>query len=184
MAEAPLKDAIKGKDVEIEWMPFELRPYPAETVSLKDPRYRQGWEQSIKPMAERFGVKMNMPKVDPSPHTHLAHEGFRFAKETGKGNEYVEAVLRAYWEDGKDIGKIDVLADIAESAGVDRNGIVEALKERRYEPHHKQALRHAYYEASITAVPTFFIGRRRVQGLHTKESLEKIINEETAANES
>lgn len=159
-----------------------MRPYPAETVSLKDPRYRQGWEQSIAPLADRLGVKMNMPAVDPAPHTHLAHEGFRFAKEQGKGNEYVEAVLRAYWEDGKDIGKIDVLADITETAGVDRSGIEEALKERRYEPHHKQALRHAYYEASITAVPTFFIGSRRVQGLHSKEALEKIIFEEASNN--
>jgi predicted DsbA family dithiol-disulfide isomerase len=160
-------------------MPFELRPYPTETVSVKNAKFQQGWSQSIKPMAERFGVKMNMPQVDPVPHTHLAHEGFRFAKEYGKGNEYVEAVLKAFWELGRNIGDVGVLSGIAESVGLHQKEFETALNERKYEFHHKQALKHAYYDAGITAVPTFFIGNRRVQGLHTRESLERIINEET-----
>ncbi|WP_409305929.1 DsbA family protein [Peribacillus sp. SCS-155] len=183
MAEAPLKEAIQGKDIEIEWMPFELRPYPTETLSTKNERFQQGWHQSIKPMAERFGVKMNMPQLDPVPHTHLAHEGFRFAKEHGKGNEYVEAVLKQFWESSANIGQVSVLADIAETAGLDRQEFEAALTERKYEQHHKQALRHAYYDAKITAVPTFFIGTRRVQGLHTREALERIIAEEIDGNQ-
>ncbi|WP_301950644.1 DsbA family protein [Bacillus sp. V59.32b] len=180
MAEAPLKEAIKGRDVEIEWMPFELRPYPAETLSPKSEKFQQGWTQSISPLAERFGVKMVMPETDPTPHTHLAHEGFRFAKENGKGNEYVEAVLKEFWEQGKDIGNIDVLSDTAASVGLNRDEFKKALSERKYEMHHKQALKHAYYDAQITAVPTFFIGNRRVQGLHTQEALERILDEEAA----
>ncbi|WP_257985511.1 DsbA family protein [Bacillus sp. V5-8f] len=184
MAEAPLKEAIKGRDVEVEWMPFELRPYPTETLSPKDARFQQGWNQSIAPLAERLGVKMVMPQVDPTPHTHLAHEGFRFAKEHGKGNEYVEAVLKEFWEQSKDIGSIDVLAEIASSVGLDKERFKDTLSERKYEPHHKQALKHAYYDAQITAVPTFFIGNRRVQGLHTKEALERILDEEESNSPS
>ncbi|MDQ0217453.1 putative DsbA family dithiol-disulfide isomerase [Peribacillus cavernae] len=159
-------------------MPFELRPYPAETLSPKDAKFQQGWRQSIAPLAERFGVKMMMPEADPTPHTHLAHEGFRFAKENGKGNEYVEAVLKAFWEQSQNIGSIDVLSDIAASVGLDGTEFKKALSERKYEQNHKQALKHAYYDAQITAVPTFFIGNRRVQGLHTKEALERILDEE------
>lgn len=32
VAEFPLQQAVLGKDVGVEWMPFELRPYPNETL--------------------------------------------------------------------------------------------------------------------------------------------------------
>lgn len=32
LAEGPLREAIMGKNVEVEWMPFELRPYPQPTL--------------------------------------------------------------------------------------------------------------------------------------------------------
>jgi predicted DsbA family dithiol-disulfide isomerase len=32
LAEFLLKEAIAGKDVKVEWMPFELRPYPTPTL--------------------------------------------------------------------------------------------------------------------------------------------------------
>lgn len=35
IGEAPLKEAIKGKDVEVEWMPFELRPQGTEPCLRK-----------------------------------------------------------------------------------------------------------------------------------------------------
>ena len=37
LAEIPLQEAIRGKDVEVEWMPFELRPYPNETLISRVP---------------------------------------------------------------------------------------------------------------------------------------------------
>ncbi|WP_308314949.1 MULTISPECIES: DsbA family oxidoreductase [Bacillus] len=181
MAEAPLKEAIKEKEnIELEWMPFELRPLPYETLSPKSEKMQQGWKSSIKPLSERFGVNMKLPDIDPMPHTHFAHEGYQFAKENGKGNEYVEAVLEAFWRDGKNIGSIDELTEIAASIGLERDAFQKALEDRNYERAHKQALRHAYEEAAITAVPTFFIGSQRVQGLNTKETLEAIIDQESA----
>ncbi|CAM3668466.1 DsbA family protein [Mesobacillus zeae] len=160
-------------------MPFELRPLPHETHSPKSEYIQSGWNSSIKPMAERFGVKMELPMhLDPMPHTHLAHEGFQFAKTEGLGNEYAEAVLQEFWENGKNIGDIETLGSIAEAVGLDRKKFEAALKNRSFEQRHKETLRHAYEEAQITAVPTIFIGSRRVQGLHTKEMLEKIIGQE------
>lgn len=159
-------------------MPFELRPFPHETLSPKGDYIQNAWHSSVRPMAERFNVKVVLPDVDPQPHTHLAHEGTQFAKEYGRANEYSEAVLAAFFAEGRDIGDIDVLTEIAGSVGLNQEDFREALETRKYEQAHKKALRHAYEEAAITAVPTFFIRDQRVPGLNTKETLERYIERE------
>ncbi|QPC45710.1 DsbA family oxidoreductase [Mangrovibacillus cuniculi] len=178
LAEAPLKEAIKGESVEVEWMPFELRPLPHPTLSSKDPYIQQAWNGSVKPLAEQLGVKMLLPDMDPLPHTHYAHEGYQFAKTQDKETEYVEAVLKAFWENGLDIGKIDILATIAEGIGLSKQEFTDALTNRTFKQSHEQALQYAYGEANIKAVPTFFIGNRRVQGLHSATQLKEIIKQE------
>ncbi|MCA1031148.1 DsbA family protein [Bacillus timonensis] len=178
MAEAPLFEAIKGKDVKVEWMPFELRPYPNEQLSPKSDYIQRGWHGSVKPMSERFGVQMVLPDIDPVPYTHLAHEGYQYALEHDKGLEYALAAFKGYWQRELDISQVDVLAELAAEVGLDKEDFTAKVAARTYQQKHREALRHAYQEAQITAVPTFFIGNRRVQGLHTKEMLEKIINEQ------
>lgn len=180
IGDSQLKEAIKGKDVELEWMPFELRPVPVEPLSVKTSYIQDGWKFSVKPMAERFGVKMTLPDIDPIPRTHLPHEGFQFAKEYGKADEYVDAVFQAYWVHEKDISDINVLGNIAEAIGLNKDAFIEALHNRTYAPTHKDALKHAYEEAQVTAVPTFFIGDQKIQGVHTKEQLVQLINEKVS----
>jgi predicted DsbA family dithiol-disulfide isomerase len=47
---------------------------------------------------------------------------------------------------------------------------------------HQQALKHAYEEADIRAVPTFIIGDEVIQGLASKERLAQVIEKEEAKN--
>ncbi len=183
IGEKPLMEAIQGKDVEIEWMPFELRPEPVEPLSPNSDYIQQAWHQSVKPLSTRFGVNMELPDIDPVPRTHFAHEGYQYAKEHGKALEYVRAVFSAYWQKGKDISDIAVLAEAAEKIGLNKEEFQEALETRRFKDAHQQALQHAYEEAQITAVPTFVIGNRMLRGLHTKEMLEKIILEQAQSEE-
>jgi predicted DsbA family dithiol-disulfide isomerase len=183
IGEKPLMEAIQGKDVEIEWMPFELRPEPVEPLSPNSDYIQQAWHQSVKPLSARFGVNMELPDIDPVPRTHFAHEGYQYAKEQGKALEYVRAVFSAYWQEGKDISDIAVLTEAAEKIGLNKEEFQEALETRRFKDAHQQALQHAYEEAQITAVPTFVIGNRMLRGLHTKEMLEKIILEQAQSEE-
>lgn len=178
IGDSQLKEALKGKDVEVEWMPFELRPLPVEPLSVKSSYIQQGWNYSVKPMADRFGVTMTLPDIDPIPRTHFAHEGFQFAKEHGKEHEYVDAVFQAYWVHEQDIATIQVLGEIAESIGLDKDAFMKAVESRKYQTKHQESLRHAYEEAHVTAVPTFIIGDKNVQGVHTKEQLIQLLNEE------
>jgi predicted DsbA family dithiol-disulfide isomerase len=118
LAEKPLEEAIKEKDVEVEWMPFELRPFPRETLKPEDDYLQRSWKQSVYPMAEQMGIPIVLPNVSPQPHTHLAFEGFQYAKEKGKGNEYNKRILRAFFQEEQNIGEIDILTKLAGEVGL------------------------------------------------------------------
>lgn len=159
-------------------MPFELRPYPEETLKPEGQYLQEGWAKNVYPMAQRYGVKIVLPRVSPQPHTHLAFEGFQYAKEHGKGNEYNHRMLRAFFQEEQDIGNVDVLTNLAGEIGLNKQEYKAALETRKYQEVHQRALVHAYNEADITAVPTFFIGRYKIPGLLPKETLEKVIDQE------
>jgi predicted DsbA family dithiol-disulfide isomerase len=169
---------VRGKNVDIEWMPFELRPYPNPTLIPEGDYLQNGWRNNVYPTAERFGVKMVLPRVSPQPYTHLAFEGFQYAKEHGKANEYNHRVMKAFFQEEKDIGEIDVLTELAIEVGLQGEPFREALETRKYKDVHQNSLRHAYEDAQITAVPTFIIGERVMPGLYSQATLERVIEEE------
>jgi predicted DsbA family dithiol-disulfide isomerase len=162
-------------------MPFELRPEPHPTLRPEGDYLQRAWEQSVYPMARRMGVPITLPPVSPQPHTHLAFEGYQFAKDHGKGNDYNHRVLQAFFVEGQDIGQIDVLAKLAGEAGLDQSEFREALRTRRYREVHQRALRHAYEQAGVTGVPMFAIGDRVLTGMQDKNTLEAVIEEQLAA---
>ena len=77
-------------------MPFELRPEPHPTLRPEGDYLRRAWSQSVYPIARQMGVPINLPPVSPQPHTHLAFEGYQYAREHGKGNDYNHRVLEAF----------------------------------------------------------------------------------------
>ncbi|WP_088006969.1 DsbA family oxidoreductase [Indiicoccus explosivorum] len=178
LAEQPLQEAIEGKDVDVEWMPFELRPYPNETLRPEGDYLQSTWEQSVYPIAKSMGIDIVLPNVSPQPHTHLAFEGFQYAKEHGKATAYNNRMMKAFFQEQEDIGNIDVLTRLAGEIGLDEAEYRKALETRQYEEAHQKALDHAYEEADITAVPTFVIGETAIAGLHSKETIEQLIDEE------
>lgn len=76
---------MRERDIEVEWMPFELRPEPDETLRPEGDYLQRAWRQSVFPLARRMGVPINLPPVSTQPHTHLAFEGYQFAREHGRG---------------------------------------------------------------------------------------------------
>jgi predicted DsbA family dithiol-disulfide isomerase len=73
-----------------------------------------------------------------------------------------------------------VLTKLAGEVGLDQEEFEEALRTRKYREAHRQALRHAYGEASVTGVPMFVIGSRVLTGLQDRETLEAVIEAEMA----
>jgi predicted DsbA family dithiol-disulfide isomerase len=158
-------------------MPFELRPEPHPTLRPEGEYLQRAWAQSVYPLARRMGVPIALPPVSPQPHTHLAFEGYQFARERGKGDEYNHRALEAFFVEGRDIGDIGVLTRLAGEVGLDERDFEGALRTRKYREAHCRALRHAYEEAGVTGVPMFVIGDRVLTGLQDRETLEAAIDE-------
>ena len=164
-------------------MPFELRPYPNETLRPEGDYLQRAWTNSVYPIARRMGVPITLPAVSPQPQPHTAFEGFQFAKEHNKGGEYNHRVLMAFFVESRDIGDIGVLTKLAGEVGLNETEFEQALTSRKYREAHQRALRLAYEEAGGTGVPMFVIGDQTLTGLQDRATLEAVIEKESAASE-
>ncbi|TWG79429.1 putative dithiol-disulfide isomerase involved in polyketide biosynthesis [Bacillus subtilis J27] len=97
---------------------------------------------------------------------------------SNKGHEYNTRVFQAFFQEGQNIGDIDILTKLAEEVGLDGAAFKSALETRTYQDVQRQALKHAYEEADITAVPTFIIGDTVIPGAAGKDVFEKAISDE------
>jgi len=163
-------------------MPFELRPYPTPTLRPEGAYLRTAWQQSVYPLAARMGVEIRLPTVSPQPYTRLAFEGLEFAKDHGLGDAYNSAVMRAFFQRSEDIGNPDVLATLAESAGLHRDAFEKALRDHVYADRVTELLRHAYDEMRIEGVPFFAIGDQRLSRVQSAAALERAIRSARVAS--
>ena len=156
-------------------MPFELRPEPHPTLRPEGDYLQRAWSQSVYPLAGRMGVPIVLPPVSPQPHTYLAFEGYQYAREHGKGNEYNHRVLEAFFVEGRGIGDLGVLTKLAGEIGLDQKEFGDALRSRKYREAHRRALRHAYEEVGVSGVPLFIIGSQTLSGVQDRGTLEAVI---------
>jgi len=161
-------------------MPFELHPAPTPTRKPEDNYLQTAWKERIYPMAEKLGVYMKLPTVSPYPYTNLAFQGLEFAKDQGKGDEYNDAVFRAFFQQSRNIGRVDVLSDITKEVGLDSEQFRDALERGAYRDRVQQLLQTAYERIRVTAVPTMIIGRQRLEGLYPEDIIRQVIESELA----
>lgn len=119
-----------GAELDIHWRAFELRPAPARALSPVAEPPRSAWARAVYPMAEQRGLTMRPPPVQ--PRSRLALEAAEFAKDAGAFSPFHEALFRAFFQDGRDIGALRVLGDLAEDVGLDRESMTRALEASRY----------------------------------------------------
>jgi predicted DsbA family dithiol-disulfide isomerase len=94
-------------------------------------------------------------------NSRLAMEASEFAREEGKYNSFSENVFHAYFTEARDIGKQDVVMELAGAAGLDVKALQEGLHQGRY----AQRIRKAQEEGqryNITGVPTFIINEKHM----------------------
>jgi len=116
-----------------------------------------------------FNAERNM-----SYNSRLAQELSKWAESQGKGDEIHDALFRAYFVDVRNIGKADVLAQIAEENGLPADEATDVLLSRKY----KSAVDEDWKRCAaygVNAVPTFLAGRYLMVGAQPYEELERLI---------
>jgi 2-hydroxychromene-2-carboxylate isomerase len=104
--------------------------------------------------ARRLDVPLNPPPTFPVL-TVLPLRAALAAEQAGGLVPYTHAMFRAYWVDGRDISRPDVVEEVAASAGLDGAALVAAA------PSFKEALARQTQEAvdrGSFGAPTFFAG--------------------------
>ena len=170
----------KNYEIEIRWTAFPLHPEtPEEGLTLKE--LFAGCSVDIEKMmsrlrevADELGLPLGERKK--TYNSRLAQELAKWAESKGKGDEFNEAVFRAYFVDCKNIGRVDELVLLAKSAGLQEEEARQILKSRTF----KEAVDADWSRAhamGITAVPTFVIDQQAVVGAQPYEVLEQFLKE-------
>ena len=98
---------------------------------------------------------------DALQHTNTlkAHELLHYAKERGLQLEMKERLLSAYFVDGRHVGRVEDLADLAAEVGLDRDDVVRSLEAGEYSDSVRIDMVQAR-QYGINGVPFFVIDSR------------------------
>jgi predicted DsbA family dithiol-disulfide isomerase len=121
----------------IHFLPYQLNPVmPVQGMDRK--AYRSGkfgsWARSqamdaqVTHAGKAVGLGFHYERVETTPNTMAAHRLVWREQQAGKDASFlVKAIFKAYFGEGRDIGDLDVLADIGGETGLDRGAIVDFL---------------------------------------------------------
>lgn len=99
--------------------------YPSPWPLGEWPYPETEWEAVVAPLAAELGVAVQRPRLP--TRTRKAHEAAAFARERGRFRELHETIFRAYFQEGRDIGRIDVLVELGAVVGLERMELKVAL---------------------------------------------------------
>ncbi|MBP7705544.1 MAG: DsbA family oxidoreductase [Caulobacter sp.] len=169
----------------VVWRPYQLDPsLPEEGVDraaymaakFPDAERRDAIGKILDENAAQDGITWDLKAIKVSPNTNAAHRLIRWSQTAGAQEVVLEAVLAAYFSQGKDIGDPVVLADIAGEAGMDRLLVLRLLSEGADKDvitrEHQMA-----HEGGVSGVPfMIFDGKLAVSGAEPPERLVKAID--------
>jgi predicted DsbA family dithiol-disulfide isomerase len=121
---------------EVVWRPFQLQPdLPPEGTPWDEvvrtkfggPERARAMFQHVANAGAADGLEFDFERIAAHPNTRDAHRLVLLAQEAGIGREMAEALFRANFQEGRDIGKTGVLADVAAQVGLDRDRVARFL---------------------------------------------------------
>jgi len=146
-----LEPAEDAGTVEIEWLPFELRPAPKPLLEVRGDHLRVDWTRHVYRRAQALGVEIHLPRYQPRSTMPLA--ACLWAGEQGRLRAFKHALYEAFFCEGEDIATDRELARAANRAGLDPDGAVAAAySPQRFE--RIREIRRAAEDAGVRGVPT------------------------------
>ena len=173
----------KEHGVQIKWVHFPLHPEtPADGRSLEDLFAGRGYD--IEKMQGQMRARMEAEGLPYGKRTmtfnsRLAQELALWADTQPGGDAIHDALFRAYFVDGVNIGDPEALVKLAESIGLSADAAREVIEKRSF-----KAAVDADWDRSrqygVTGVPTFVAGRHGVVGAQPYEALEQLVTQARA----
>ncbi|MDN4596232.1 DsbA family oxidoreductase [Leifsonia virtsii] len=176
-----------GRAVEVEYHSFELSPDTPVDFDGSEVDFLAGHKGlpagQVEQMLERVtGIASSVGldyDFEHLKHTNTvkAHELLHFAKANGKQLELAERLFRAYFVEGRHVGRVEDLADLAAEVGLDRAEAVAALESNQYLSD-VRADQSTAVEYGINGVPFFVIeGKYGVSGAQDAQTFAQVLEQ-------
>jgi predicted DsbA family dithiol-disulfide isomerase len=171
--------AMRGKlRFRVTWKPFQLNPgMPKEGMARQEyRRLKFGSEQVVDELDRRMtavgkqeGIPFALDRIQRTPNTFDAHRLIWWAEQNQAQDVVVDALFRAYFTQGRDIGDRKVLVDVAAESSLNRAEAAAFLESDRGMKEVSKEEGKAR-NLGVEAVPFFVIGNRfAVAGAHPPE---------------
>ncbi|WP_091234238.1 DsbA family protein [Microbacterium sp. 3J1] len=184
-------DAVSGDDdapqVNITFHSFELSPdtpvdFDGDEIDFLAGHKGMPREQVEQMLSHVTGVAEGAGleyRFDLLQHTNTvkAHELLHFAKSQGRQHEMEERLMSAYFTEGKHVGRIDDLVELATEVGLNADDVRDALISSRHlaDVRQDQAQAQAY---GIQGVPFFVIdGQYGISGAQPPAAFENVLRD-------
>ncbi|MBB6369973.1 DsbA family protein [Chryseobacterium shigense] len=166
-------------EIEVEWKSFQLDPTldtskPQNTIEYFKEKKGFPAEQAsqminqVAQMGKGAGIDFNFEKAIIT-NTFTAHKLLHLAKKHGKSNEMEEALFKAHFIDGKNVGDLEELVSLAENTGIDKDEARKALTTDQFDYGINQDIQEAKNNG-ISGVPFFILnGKYAVSGAQLAE---------------
>ncbi len=170
----------------ITWRAFELNlDFPPEGVErawflanrVSDVGHFSQVEQQLTALGAAVGIGFRFDLIRRVPNTRRSHLLILHARRHGLQSAVKERLMRAYFEEGCDIGDIEELVRLGVEAGLAENASRNAIVLRSGQDSVVAAERHAS-ALGITGVPTFvFDGQYTMSGAQEIETLTRVLDQ-------
>ena len=132
--------------------------------------------ESVKARLMRVAREEGLPfgPRDNTYNSRLAQELGKWAESKGKGQAYHDAVFRAYFAEGRNIGKLPELLVLADSLSLPVEEARMVLEERPFKDLVDADWQRSY-RMGVQAVPTFCLTGQLLVGAVPYEALEKFL---------
>jgi predicted DsbA family dithiol-disulfide isomerase len=176
-----------GGEVEVEYHSFELAPdtpvdFDGTPVDFLSQRKGIPVDRVTQMLANVTGIAASVGLDYDFDHVHQtntikAHELLHYAKSRGRQLDMKERLLKAYFVDGRHVGRIEDLADLAAEIGLDRAEAVRVLSEGTYLADVKADVAQAV-AYGIQGVPFFVIdGQYGVSGAQDAATFANVLEQ-------
>ena len=120
--------------IDDQWVSYELHPETPPAGMLLSERFKgydlSSFYEQLRARGKEVGVVFGNQTV--LSNSRLALMASEYARDQGRYDSFHENMFHAYFTEGLDIGKLDVIADVAKKSGLDEKETLSAVRDGRY----------------------------------------------------
>ncbi|MEH6549250.1 MAG: DsbA family oxidoreductase [Pseudomonadales bacterium] len=170
----------------MQWLPYQLNPeaaaegrnYRERMIEIlgTDEKFDEAMH-GVRAMGAEVGLELKPELIENMPNTLKALTLIYLATPGEQQNNIVEDLYQSYYCQAKDIGKENVLLDIGEDAGMERewlkaqlSGSIASAQVRQYSEQAKSQ--------GITGVPAFILNNKHlVRGAYESDTFVQLLDQ-------